>query len=179
MTLDDLSGTRIGHRGTIGPATGGSVHPLDHIITNIEWVGSYGHFLNLKGIGIAGCFKGLVPPASSFDQGRFNGFRSTPVYIINDGLYRLASPCLRVLLFQPVPDDHTLPNVFLNGGSIIHKAAADVAATRIELAGLVIIIRQFDEGVMHSHRDIARGWGNATDIAPGSGTYESNGRFKF
>ena len=68
VSLDDLAGARVGHRVTLAPAACRTMHPLDHVVADVEAVGALRHDFHPERFAIARCLEGLVPPAGAVEQ---------------------------------------------------------------------------------------------------------------
>ena len=133
MPLDNLAGARIHHRIAVGPAAGGAVHPLNHIIANVHRIGIFRKQLHLKRIFIAGRLEGLVPPGGAFQQGGAHRLRGGAVEIIDDRLHRLALLRSGVFLFQAVAGDELLTQRFVDMSGEVEVIGPEKTAAGIEL----------------------------------------------
>src|SRR5690606_38595650 len=100
VTLHDLAGSRIHDGRTVGPAAGGTMHPLDDVVTHIHGIGALRHQFDAECILITCRLERLVPPPCALEQGRANWLRRTPVQVIDDGFNRFADIGSGILLLQ-------------------------------------------------------------------------------
>ena len=148
MSFDDLSRTRIYHRGSVRPSTGRTMHPVNHIVTHIHGVSTVGQYFYAKGILISRCLKSLVPPAGAIEQRTPDRFRRTGVQIINDGFNRLAQISIRIFLLQAVLCNKPFRDRFLDRCAVILIADAKIPGPGIKSTRLKTIIRQLYKRMM-------------------------------
>jgi len=42
------------------------MHPINNVVSDVQWISTFGEYLDLKSIEITRGFKRLIPPACSF-----------------------------------------------------------------------------------------------------------------
>ena len=85
----------------------------------------------------------LIPPAGAIQQRAAYRLGSAGIQIIYNGLDRLAHLRVRVFLLQAMLGDKSFVNRLTNGRAVILVTDTKVTGSRIKLAGLKIVIRQF------------------------------------
>ena len=106
--LDDLAGARIADAAAGAPAARRSVHPVDHVVADVERADAFGQQLDAEGIAIAGRLERLVPPARAVEERRADGLGRAGIEVVDDRLDGFAHRGRRVLLLEPVTADEAL-----------------------------------------------------------------------
>ena len=179
MSFDDLPGARVGYGAAVGPAAGGAVYPVDHIVAHVHGVCALGEYFYLKGVLIAGGFKCLVPPACPFYEGRADGFGCAAVEVVHDGFYGFAELGFRVFFFQSVAHDKAPYERLVYGGGIVGETHGVEAAAGVIGPGGILLVGEFDKGVVHAHCDRVGGRGDRADPGALRLSAERDACFKF
>src|SRR5437762_5638320 len=127
--------------------------PLDHVIADIHGISIGGHYFDAKGVFVTDCFKGLVPPARTLEQGRTNWLRSAAIDVINNWFHRFAYCCAGIFLLQAVTCDVTFGNRLTNRRREIQVHDSEVAGARIRNAWFETGRRQLNKRVMLADGD--------------------------
>ena len=85
VPLDDLSGAGVIDRTAIRPAPGGSMHPLHHVVTNIQRVSPCRHQFHPECIDEPRFLESLCPPVAPIDECAAHRFGRAAIDVINDG----------------------------------------------------------------------------------------------
>src|SRR5262249_55432446 len=142
---NDLSGSWIDKRATVGPTTCRAMHPLNDVVTHVHRIYVRRHDFNTKCILVADSLECLIPPTRTFDQSRTHRFRRAAIHVINDRLHGLADTCARIFLLQPVSRDESLRDRLLDRRGEVHVLDPGVARAWIEDAWLEAGRRQLHE----------------------------------
>src|SRR5215831_11068134 len=145
MAFDDLSCTGVHYRCAIRPAPGGTMYPVNDIITYIHGVCAVGQHFYLKSISVAGGLKCMVPPGCAFHQSAPNRLWSTIVQIINNWLYRITDSSTGVFLFQTMTDNKMFFQRLRYRCAEIIKSNGNKTGARIKNPRFIIIIGQLYE----------------------------------
>src|SRR5690606_14311574 len=141
----------INDTGPIAPSPGGTVYPLDHIITYIQGIGIVRKDLDLKGILVPYGLKGLVPPSGPIQKRGADWFRGTVVQIVSYGPDRLAHGGPGVFLLQAVPSDKLLQDRFMHRAGVVVIGKGKRATSGVEGPHVIIVVGKFDQGMVLGH----------------------------
>ncbi len=167
--LDDLAGARIRDRGAVAPAARRAVHPVDDVVADVERVRVLGEQLDAERVPVPRGLERLVPPARAVEKRRADRLGRARVEVVDDRLDRLAHRRVRVLLLQPVTRDEALRHRLLDRRRVVLVRDREVAGARVEEAGLVAVVRELDERVVHADaRGLARRGDAAHALEPGA-----------
>src|ERR1019366_1612989 len=164
--LDDLAGARVGDGAAHAPAAGGAVDPVDHVVADVHGVGAVGEDGDLEGVAESGGFEGLVPPTGAFDEGAADVLGRAGVDPILDGLDGVGDGGGGILFLEAVAAQVALDHGFADGGAVVDEGETAVAGPRVVVAGLVIGVGQFDQGIVFAQGD---GFGGGSDASDGAG----------
>src|SRR5215212_5703261 len=81
------------------------MYPLNDFVTHVHRIDIRGHDLDAKRVFVSEGFKGLAPPARTFEQCRTNGLGRAAIYVINNRPHWLANPRVWIFLLQTMPRD--------------------------------------------------------------------------
>ena len=151
MPLDNFSRARIHHSRSIRPATRRTMHPLNHVVTQVHQVRAFRQQLHAKRIFVSRRFERLIPPPCSFKQCRANRLRRAAIQVVHNRLNRLTHRRSGISFLQPVPCSEPLHDRLAHRRRIIHIRNAIKTRTRIVGTDLVTRWRQLYERVMLAH----------------------------
>ncbi len=130
VALDHLPGARVDDAAAIGPAAGRAVDPLDHVVAGVETVGPFREQLDAKRVDEAGGLECLGPPTGPFEQRRPHRFGHAAVDVIDDGLHHGRAGGLRIGLLEPVADDPSPFDRFIQRRRVVREGDEIRARTR-------------------------------------------------
>ena len=105
LSLDDLASAGIDHSASVGPAARGAVNPLDDVVTNVHRIGVGREHDEPERVAESCGFERLIPPVTPFEQRGTDGFGSSGIEVVDDGLDRVADDRAGIFLDEAVTRD--------------------------------------------------------------------------
>src|SRR5215212_1199637 len=139
------------------------MYPLNDFVTHAHRIDIRGHDLDAKRVFVSEGFKGLAPPARTFEQCRTNGLGRAAIYVINNRPHWLANPRVRIFLLQTMPRDKAFGYRLLDWGREVHVINTRVTGTRIKNARLETGRRQLHKRMAFTNSNRLRHRYNFSD----------------